>query len=380
MYYIALRMLFGDRAKYLLLICALSFSSLLITQQGAVFCGLLRWTTAPLRNSKVKIWVTDPKVQQVNDPRSMRDTDLFRVRSVPGVEWAMPLSWSLIQARLPNGIFKGIQLIGLDAGTLAGAPPDMIAGSWKNIYESSAVVIDQVAVEKFSEGYPDGKVGVGDFFDINDNDARIVGICHDERTFFGYPLVYTTYERANEFQPPVRNVLSYVICEPSPGLTSEEIARRIEEQTGLKAYTEYEFEISTLIWFFYNTGIPISFGTTVILGFVVGIAVAGQTFYSFILENLTHFGALKAMGASNNLLMRMMVIQACTVGFLGYGIGLGLTALFGKAVQERGNPPFYLPDQLVIISFFAIVVICTFSVIMGLKRITKVEPAEVFRG
>jgi putative ABC transport system permease protein len=151
------------------------------------------------------------------------------------------------------------------------------------------------------------------------------------------------------------------------------------KETGLRAYTEHDFFWSTTWWFFKNTGIPLSFGTTVLLGFLVGIAVAGQTFYSFIIENLPHFGALKAMGASNTLLRNMLIIQSFIVGITGFGIGLGLSALFGYAVLSRGNPPFYLPHELLLVSFFAILLISSFSVLLGIRKLNSVDPAEVFR-
>lgn len=379
MYYIALRMLFGDRAKYLLLVCSLSFASLLITQQASVFCGLMRWSTAMLRNSTAKIWVVDTRVEQVNETQAMRDIELQRVRSVQGVAWAMPMSFVLIQARLPNGRFKTVQLIGLDDTTLAGAPSEVLAGSFTNLAEINTVVIDLVGVEKLGEGF--GRPAkVGDVFEINDHEARIVGICQAERSFFGDAYVYTTYSRAAEMRPRERRVLSYVLTEPAPGEDPKTVAKRIEAETGLRAYTEREFAISTIIWFFKNTGIPISFGITVILGFLVGVAVAGQTFYSFILENLPHFGAMKAMGTSNWMLLRMLSVQALAVGFTGYGIGLGFAALFGYGVLYRGNPPFYLPDALLYISLFAIMTICIFSVFLGIRKINSVDPAQVFRG
>lgn len=379
MYYIALRMLFGDRAKYLLLVCSLTFASLLITQQASIFCGLIRWSTAILRNTKAKIWVVDSRVEQANETQSMRDIELQRVRSVEGVAWAMPMSFALIQARMPNGRFKTVQLIGFDDTTLAGAPRNMLAGNFTNLTETNAVVIDLVGVEKLHEGY-NRDIQVGDVFEINDHEAKIVGICKVERSFYGMPYVFTTYSRAREMRPKERRVLSYILTEPEPGKDPKEIARRIEAQTGLKAFTEDEFAYSTVVWFFKNTGIPISFGTTVLLGFIIGVAVAGQTFYSFILENLPHFGAMKAMGTSDSVLLRMLTIQAVAVGFTGYGIGLGLASLFGYAVMHRGNPPFYMPTELLLLSFFGIATITIFSIFLGIRKINSVDPAQVFRG
>lgn len=379
MFYIALKMLLGDRAKYLMLISALSFTSLLMTQQSSVFMGLMRWTTATLRNTDMPVWVMDSKVEQVNEVKPMRDTDLSRVRSVDGVAWAIPFYSSLQQARLFDGRFKTIQLFGVDASSLIGVPSVMIKGRLEDLWQANAVIIDQIGIKKISEGR-DKILDVGDTFEINDHEARIVGICDAAPSFFGYPFVYTTYERALEFAPKTRRNLSFVLVQPAEGWTSAETAQHITEVTGLKAMTEDDFFWSTIRWFIKNTGIPISFGTTILLGFIVGIAVSGQTFYTFILENLGNLGALKAMGASNFLICRMLILQSLFVGLIGYGIGVGLSAAFGYMTLKTGQPPFYLHYKVLFGSLGSILFICMLAALMGIRKISKLEPAEVFRG
>jgi putative ABC transport system permease protein len=148
----------------------------------------------------------------------------------------------------------------------------------------------------------------------------------------------------------------------------------------MKAYTVPEFERSTVAWIWRNTGIPASFMTTIILGFIVGVAVSGQTFYSFVLENLKNLGALKAMGAGNGLLAGMLLFQAITVGVIGYGLGLGLTALFGLAVAQSGQPPFKLVPLYLVQTFGAVLVICVLAALFGIRKVARLEPAIVFRG
>jgi putative ABC transport system permease protein len=232
MYYIALRMLFGDKAKYMLLIAALTFASLLITQQASVFCGIMRWSTATLRNSFAPIWVVDPMVENCNESNPLRDVDLFRVRSVDGVQWAMPVAYNIIAAHLRVGEFKSIMLFGLDSSTLAGAPRHMIAGHLEDLLGAQTVIVDEFGIERLSEGSPK-RLQVGDSFQINDIEARIVGICRTERSFFSYPFVYTTYPHFQRFIPPQRKELSAVIAGPQNGKTVEQVARSIEKATNL---------------------------------------------------------------------------------------------------------------------------------------------------
>ncbi len=379
MYHLALKMLLGDRAKYIMLISGLTFATLLMTQQSAVFCGLMQWTTGNLRNMRSQIWVVDPKVQQANEVKALRDTDVNRVRTVKGTAWAVPLYWSVQQSKLSDGSFKSIQLVGLDSATLVGRPGVMLAGKLEDVRLPNCVIIDDLAVERFSYGRTK-PIGLGDTFEINDKEARIVGICKTEKSFFGYPYIFSTYDQALDFAPKQRKMLSFVLAEPAPGWTAAQTARQIEKETNLKAFTEDEFFWSTIWWYFRNTGIPMSFGTTIVLGFIVGAAIAGQTFYSFVLENMRHLGALKAMGASNGLLARMLILQAMTVGLIGYGLGVGLTALFGLGVLKKGQPPFILPYQIPLGTLVVILLICAFAALLGIRQINKLEPAIVFRG
>src|SRR5262245_61968917 len=304
MFRLALKMLYGDVAKFIMLIGGLTVCALLMTQQSGVFCGLMRWTTATIRNVDAPIWVCDAKVEQVNEVVPMRDIEVSRVRSIEGVEWAVPMYWSMINARLRDGSFQLVQVTGIDAATFIGQPPRMTEGSIEMLREPNTVVVDQVALKKFRAKGQD--LRVGDSFEINDKEARVVGICYAEQSFMGQPYVYTTYERALEYAPPTRKQLSFILVKNKPGTDPEEVAGRIRRIPGLTAFTKEEFNSRTIAWYIKYTGIPVSFGAVVVLGIIVGIAIAGQTFYLFVHENVRHLAALKAMGAGNLLLTEMV--------------------------------------------------------------------------
>src|SRR3954452_12917843 len=103
MNFVAIKMLIGDRAKYLGIIMGLTFASLLITQQLAIFFGLMTRTFGAITDLALPdVWVMDPKVQFIDDIKPMQDTQLYRVRGIEGVEWAVPMSKGLLKARLEN--------------------------------------------------------------------------------------------------------------------------------------------------------------------------------------------------------------------------------------------------------------------------------------
>lgn len=378
MFLLAIQMLMGDRVKYLILISALAFSTLLMTQQAGIFWGVMRWTTTKMRNTQVPIWVVDPTVVQINQVKELRDTDLARVRSVPGVSWALPFHLSPLKAKVYDGQFIIVDFIGVDSATLFGVPSPLLKGKLDDLWKADAIIIDDEVIEQFQKA-GSKTLGIGDVIDINDHELKIVGIVEGERSIFGHPTVYTTYDRAVEVAPPVRRNLSYILVQPMPTIPLKQVVKNIEKETGLRAYTEENFFWSTVKWYMENTGIPISFGTATILGFIVGIAVAGQTFYSFVHENIGNLAALRAMGASSTLLQQMIMLQAAVAGCIGYGIGLGLAAIFGFAILGYKKLPFVLPWPIPAIVFILIIIICLFAAYLGIRKVRKIDPVEVFR-
>lgn len=376
---LALKMLLGDKAKYIMLISGLTFAALLMTEQAAIFCGIMQWSGSTLDNIGAPIWVVDPMVEQINDTEAMRDTDVSRVRSVEGVAWAAPLYQGMLRTHMRDGSFKFVQLIGIDATTFAGAPREITQGRLDDLRLPNTVILDEYGSKKLSHG-PAKPIGLGEVFEINDREARVVGICKTRMSFAGNPYLFTTYDQAVQYAPSTRKMLSCVLAGAQPGQDPVRIARRITGATGLKAYTKREFFWVTIWWYIKNTGIPVAFGATVLLGFIVGLAISSQTFYSFILENLRNLGALKAMGASDGTLARMVMLQTLTVGLIGYGCGVGLATLFGLIVLKKGMPPFYLPWQLPLVTLAAILFICWLAASMGIRKIRSLEPAVVFRG
>jgi putative ABC transport system permease protein len=386
MNHIALKMLMGDKGKYLGIVMGLTFASLIMTQQPAIFIGLMSRTFSFISDLGLPdIWVMDKKVQFVDDIKPLQDTELYRVRGISGVEWAMPLYKGLLKARLADGTFQTCNLVGLDDATLIGGPPIMLEGKIEDLRRSDGVIVDiDGAKEKLAKPSltPGGKtipIKVGDSLELNDRRAIVVGIAKVTRTFQSQPVVYTTYSRAKSYAPRERKLLSFVLVKAKKGENSHELALRITERTGLAAYTREDFKVLTYQYFMKNTGIPINFGISVLLGFIVGAAIAGQTFYNFTLENMRQFGVLKAMGTGNWTLLRMILLQAILVGSLGYGLGVGLTALFGFAMRNT-ILAFKFPWQLLVFSGTGVSLICVFAALISIRKVILLEPAIVFKG
>jgi putative ABC transport system permease protein len=374
MFRIALKMLMGDRSKYFTLVSSLVVVSFLFIQQGSIFCGILIRTTRPIEVVGAPLWVCDTQLRSVDENKPLLDTDLERVRSVPGVKWAVPMILQVVSAHLEDGNYQTVRLYGLDNDTFFGRP-HMISGSAQMLTQDEAVIVGSAESEKLNNPRP------GSTFEMNDNEARVVGIADVPRDFFSYPFVYAAYDRALQYAPATRRQLNYVLAAPADGADIHAITERITSVTGLSAYTESEFSWLTIKYYLRNTGIPINIGISLLMVFLVGMSIVGQTFYQFALQNERYFGALKAMGTSSWTLTKMILLQAVLVGLVGFGIGAGLAGLFGLIA---GGPDSKIalttPWQLLIISFVLVITICLLSALISIRKVVKLEPAVVFRG
>lgn len=381
MNWVALRMLTGDRVKYAGIVFGVAFATLLMAQQASIFSGVMRNTTSQVRDVEgASLWVMDPNVRFVDDVKPLSDDDLYRVRGVPGVAWAVRFYKGMARARFADGNFQQFMLLGLDDATLVGAPREVVLGSLADLRQPDAVIIDEAGYRYLWPGEP---FTLGRAFEMNDRRAVIVGICKASPTFQTFPIVYTRYSQATRFVPGERKMMSFVLAENDAAVPREEVCRRIEERTGLAAMTGDAFARKTVVYYLQRTGIPINFGITVTLGFVVGAAIAGQTFYLFTVENLRQFGALKAMGVSNRRIVGMILLQGLVVGAVGYGIGLGLAAgLFGELLPRLVTtvpPAFYMPWQIPALAAAAVTVIIGLASLVSVRRVLVLEPAVVFR-
>jgi putative ABC transport system permease protein len=379
MNWLALRMLIGDSSKYLSLILSITFATLLMTQQVSIFMGIVTRAASQIVDVRdAELWIMDNKVRYIDEAPYLPSNDLQRVRGVPGVEWAVRFHKSNMTARLSDGNFRNIVVLGVDDATLVGAPRRMVVGKLDDLRLPNAVFIDKAGYEYM---WPDEPIQLGREFHISDRRVFLAGVCKASAPFTTLPVMYTRFSEVERFLPANRNLMNYILAKPVSGRVPLEVCRAIEQQCGLMALTQDGFFWRTIDYFLRSTGIPINFGITIALGFIVGAAVAGQTFYLFTLENLKQFGALKAMGVTNLRLIGMILLQASVVSGMGYGLGMGMTALFFTFTNRIAPMAgIHLTTIAATGVGIAVLVIILLTSIFSLRKVLFLEPAVVFRG
>jgi putative ABC transport system permease protein len=379
MNFIALKMLTGDRAKYLGLIFTIAFCTFLLENQTSIFAGILKRTGSQIADvTDAEIWVMDPKTEYFEQTKALKNTDLSRVRGVEGVQWAVRLFKGNPVARTNDGKFATTICLGLDDATLTGPPRKMLLGSWERLREPDSVVVDKAGYVLL---YPGEPLELGRTLELNDHKVTIVGISDPPAPFLSFPVMHTRYSEAVNFVGRERTELSYVLVKPQAGVKAEELCKRIEAQTGLRARTSEQFQWDCIRYYLKNTGIPVNFGITITIAVIVGVVVAGQTFYLFTVENLKQFGAIKAIGVTNWRLIGMILLQAFTVGVIGFSLGTGMAGqffdFFSQKIPTRG---LVLMWQSVALTGACIVFVMILASMLSLRRVLVLEPAVVFRG
>ncbi|WP_448657821.1 ABC transporter permease [Sphingomonas sp. CJ99] len=356
-----------------------AFSTLLISQQLTIFVNLLlRGAAAVQEVSTADIWVMDPAGRTPDVTLPLPSTDLQRVRGVSGVAWAVPIIRANANVRTPDGDLEPVSVIGVDDATLIGLPRTMIRGSREALFTPDSVLIDDVGSRKL---FPSADAAIGTRLELNDQRAVVSGIVEANPTFTSTVILYTRYSNALNYLPGTRNRTSFILARAQPGQTPEQVAARIAASTGLKARTSDEFAQDGIDYIIENTGIPINFGITVALGVLVGVAIVGLTFSLFIRDNIKQFGALKAIGVTNNTIRRMVAAQSALVALIGYGLGILMATLFivqGAAGSDTFKG-FYTPWQIPLIAAAVVLVMILLTGLLALRQVLKTEPAEVFR-
>jgi putative ABC transport system permease protein len=372
---IAFKLLVNDKGKFAALLVGITFAVFLMIMMTSMFSGILTRSSSTVLNIGAKIWVMDPAVNTVASSIPMPSYVLDAVRSINGVKYAVPLYSGGALVKLRSGIYQAVTVIGLDDSTLFGRP-ELIAGKIEDIYaENGFIVVEDAEFRKLENPK------IGTEFEINDNRGVVVGLAKVTSSgLFGVPTLYTTFSRAITYIPSARFTTSYILVEPKNSSDIPFIKQQVQE-LGYESFTEDEFIQKISNFYKYQTGLGINLLVMTVISFIVGLSISGQTFYTFILENLEKFGALKAIGAKGYELVSMILFQATFTAFIGYGLGVGLAALIIMSAKLR--QPDYAAQITYMnlgLAFVMVVIIAGISSYIGIRKVIRIEPFDIFRG
>lgn len=372
---LAYKLLVNDKAKFSALLVGITFAVFLMVAMTALFAGVLNRASATVINLGAPVWIMDTAVQTVANTIGMPDYVLDAARSMNGVDYAVPVYTGGALVKLTDGFYQAVSVVGLDDTSLYGRPK-LLQGSIEDIYgENAFIVVRDTEFSKMENPR------LGTEFELNDHRGVIVGIAQVASSgLFGVPTLYTTYERALQYIPNPRFTISYIMLQPKTPADVPRIKQQVHD-LGYLALTKQEFMTKISDFYMFQTGLGMNLLIMTAMSFIVGLSISGQTFYTFILENLEKFGALKAIGAKRRELIGMILFQASFTALTGFGLGVGLCALVIYLAKLR------LPDYAAMIAWWnlylalvMVVIIAGVSSYVGVRKVLHVEPFDIFRG
>ncbi len=372
---IAYKILVNDKGKFAALLMGITFAVFLIVMMTSLFGGILHRSSATVLNVGAKVWVMDPAVNTPANSIPMPDYVLDAVRSMDGVKYAVPLYSGGALVKLRSGAYQAVTVLGLDDTSLYGSPA-LLEGHIEDIYaENGFIVVKDAEYAKLENPK------IGTEFEINDHRGVIVGIASVATGgLFGVPTLYTTYSRAINYIPSARYTDAFILVEPKSSDAVPYIKAEVAK-LGYEALTKDEFIAKTSEFYKYRTGLGTNVLIMTIISFVVGLSISGQTFYTFILENLEKFGALKAIGAKGRELVFMILFQTAFTSFTGFGLGIGLAStLITIAKLRLPNYAARIAYGNLAFAFVMVIIIAAISGYIGVRKVLKIEPFDIFRG
>jgi putative ABC transport system permease protein len=372
---IGFKLLVNDQPKFFALLIGITFAVFLMMQMTAMFAGILNRAYSTVTNVGASMWVMDTGVNTPTSAIPMPNYVLDAVRSMDGVSYAVPIFIDGASVKLVDGTYQSVTVIGLDDSSLFGRP-QLEEGNIKDIYaDNTFIVVRDAEFEKLKNP----KIGTS--FELNDHRSTIVGIAKVAANGLnGVPTLYTTYNRAIEYLPTTRFTISYILVQPKNDAAIADIKRQVAK-LGYVALTKNEFNKNTSDYYTYKTGIGTNILLMTVISFIVGLSISGQTFYTFILENLEKFGALKAIGAKGRELVYMILFMAAFTALTGYGLGIGLVTLMITIARSRmPNYAAMITFENLGLAFGMVIVIAAISSYIGVRKVLKIEPFDIFRG
>ena len=371
---LAQRNLFHDKVRLTVTLTGIVFAVVLIVVELGLFVGFTVTTSGLVDHSNADLWVTSKHVPYVELGVPFSERKLYQVRAVPGVAEAQKIVSRWSQWKRADGREESVQIVGINPDSVMEQPWNLVQGSVQDLKQPDAVIMDDMYKDKLAVHH------LGEVFEINGRRARVVGFTHGIRSFTTSPYVFTTFKRAQEYVKLPEDQTIFVLVKLVPGANVEQVRRDILGSVqNVEVFTSHEFSRMTQIYWMFTTGAGVAVLLAALLGLVVGFVVVAQTIYATTMDHLREYGTLKAMGAPNSYVYKVIIKQAAMSAVIGYVLGMIVSAFVVRASQS-GGAAILLPLPMAIGMFFLTLAMCVGAALVSISKVTSLDPAVVFKG
>jgi putative ABC transport system permease protein len=377
MWTLARKLLLHDRLRFAVAIAGVSVSVMLVLVQVGLYFGFMDTASSIIDASSADLWVGKSGSESFEFASPFDERAYYKVASVPGVQRAERVLINFAQFKLGGGGDLGVQIVGIEhvpgqAPLLA--PWNVVAGDAERLPEAGAIVIDKSEYAKLKIDT------VGYQTEISGVHAQVVALTQGIRSFTTSPIVFTDLRSARSYLRGLGDdAVTYVLVKCQPGVSPAVVKARINAIPHLSAYTTPEMSQRTRMYWSTRTGVGAGFFTTAVLGIIVGFVVVGQILYSGTLQYLREYGTLKAMGAKNSAVVRVILSQAMISAGLGFVLG-SVLAVGMKSAMAHANLSVALFPGLYVATLFITIAMCSLASLLSIVKVLRLDPASVFKG
>jgi putative ABC transport system permease protein len=274
----------------------------------------------------------------------------------------------------PDGAEEGCLVIGVEQGGTMGGPWNLVEGTAQALDGPDAVIVDALYREKLGVSH------LGQVVEIRGRRARVAGLTRGIRTFTTAPPVFTSFKHAQSYLGLREDQTLFLLVKAAPGVEPSALAARIEASVpDVTALTREAWMARQQDYWMFGTGAGVSVLIAAALGLLVGVVVVAQTIYSSTVDHIREYGTLKAMGATNGYLYRVIVEQAVTSAVVGFAIAI-VVALATAHASQQGTTAIVIPPAMVAGLFVLTVLMCVAASVVSIDKVTRIDPAMVFKG
>ena len=371
---LAWRNLVHDKVRLSVTLTGIVFAVVLIVVELGLFVGFTTTTSGLIDQSQADLWITSARVGYVEVGVPFSERKVYTVLATPGVAHASKYIASFSQWKRPDGRQESVQVVGFDPDQRLGGPWNLASGTQGALKESDNVIIDELYQEKLGVDH------VNQVVEINGRRARVVGFTRGIRSFTTSPYVFTSFKSAQSYTGLASDQTMFLLVKVAQGASvpavRERLAARLPDSD---VHTTAEFSSMTRQYWMFTTGAGVAVLLAAALGLVVGIVVVAQTIYATTMDHLKEYGTLKAMGATNGYLYRVIIQQAVASAVVGYVLAMGVSYFVIKGSQS-GGAAIMVPPQMVAGMFVLTVVMCVGAALVSINKVTRLDPAMVFKG
>jgi len=370
---IARRNLFHDKIRLAVTLTGITFAVVLMVVELGLFIGFSTTTTGLIDHSNADLWVASEHVPYIEQGGIFGERKLYQARATPGVASAEKYIVRFGSWKKPDGGLESVQVVGFNVDQPMGAPWNVVTGKVEDLKTPDAAFLDDLYKDKL------GVKQLGQLVEINGHRVRVVGFTHGIHSFTTSPYIFMTFKNAQQVANLKEPDTVFILIKAAPGVDVQQLRASLQARLrDVDVLTTKRFSAMTRGYWMFTTGAGVAVLLAAALGLVVGVVVVTQTIYATTIDHLREYGTLKAMGAPNRYIYRVILEQAAIAAVLGYVLGMMVSLLVVRGASGGGaSIVLNLPSAIGM--FFLTAFMCLTAAIVSIQKVLTIDPAMVFK-